>query len=176
MNLEIILCGEVVFDELSHPLVAGQHDIADPAAFLRDVFPTFVFELCLPEETLPAVHILIGRIRPGLIHPLIKSADLHAFRYGGKGPGFNVVLVRIEHRLRITVPDLHRPDEKLFPVRRLRIDVKKELRGIAYLGNGVKGVAPADHREERHRIEIEEERAGQMEEIPHQQIRRPCLL
>ena len=86
--------------------------------------------------------------------------------------------MRAEHILRIPVPDFQRTHIHIFVLISgdFRVDIQKQLCGVAYFGDGIKRMTATDYREVCYRIQREQKWARKMEEISHQQIRCPGLL
>ena len=167
---EIVLGREMLFDHLLHLFVAGHHDLADPAAFLRHVDAVFVEQFDAVELAVPGVDVLL--LRGALRQPerLIEPAGPDPVEDRAEFAALRVIGVREEHRVRRPFPHLFRADVDVF---RVGIDVKEQLGRVQDLVDRVDGMLSPDDREERHRIQDEQEGAGHPEKVAHHQVGRP---
>ena len=171
-DTEVILWPEVLFDEYPQALVAGHHDVAHPAALLVHGDPVFMQYLGLVEETVPGIHILFFQRPLETVHHLVEPAGLYTVPDRKDGSVRRTVKVGEEHGFGIAVPDLLGPDIYRIPVR-IGVYVQEQLGRIHDFGDRVEGMPSADDREERDRIENEQERAGDPEKIAHHQVGGP---
>ena len=108
---------------------------------------------------------------------MILHIRLHWYTVPDRKDGSVCRTVKVgkEHGFGIAVPDLLGPDIYRIPVR-VRVYVQEQLGRIHDFGDRVERMPSADDREESDRIENEQERAGDPEEIAHHQVGGPGSL
>ena len=170
---KIIFRREMLPDHLPHLFVTGHHDIAHPGAVFGNICAALMEQLGPVEEPVPGIGILFLGGTLGKPQGLIEPAGLHAVQDRAEPAAFRFIGMRKEHRIRIPVPDLLRTHIDAFAV---RIDVDEQLGGVQDLVDRLHGVLSPDDREEGDRVQDEQERAGDPEEIAHHQVRCPGRL
>ena len=108
MHLKVILRSEILLDKTAHTLVSGEHDVAHSRTFIGYVHAVFIEHLGSYKKAFPAVEILIERFSGFFVHESVKMADLGSLRKNSKAVVISSHAIRLEHRLGITVPHLHR--------------------------------------------------------------------
>jgi hypothetical protein len=120
-----------------------------------------------------AVDVLVLVLLADLLDRLIVPADADAVVDQLEFAGAPAVAVGHEHGVRIAPPDLQRVQVDPLLV---GAHVQQELGRLADAGDGVEGMPPPQHGEIGHRVQLEQVRAGDAEEVAHHQIGVPDRL
>ena len=160
----------IFLDQNAEVRILRQHDIAHSRTEMLHIRARLHPGLRLSEKALPAVRILVLAQKLLFLQLLIISGQPHALFCRLEGALLRKIDMRHEHRLGLSLPHLDRRHKDAVPH---RVYVQKELRRLSDLVDRLIGMLPADHGEIGDRIELKEERTGQMEKIAHHKVRRP---
>ena len=154
----------------AHARVSRHHHVAHLAAGAPHVLAVLVAGACLQEEPVPGIYVAVGGAVHLVAHARVEAAGVDARGEGAHLSRGKIETMREEHGGGVTAPDLEGVDEEAALVRR---DVDEELRGVVDLGDCGKRVVALDDGEVRHRVEREEIRAGEAEEVSHGEVGGP---
>ena len=170
---EVVRRREIGLDQPLEVFVLGHGAVDDLLLHLRRELPRGIRRSCHVEEPVVAVDVLVLVLLADLLDRLIVPADADAVVDQLEFAGAPAVAVGHEHGVRVAPPHLQRVEVDPFPV---GAHVQQKLGRLPDAGDGVEGMPAPQHGEVGHRVQLEQVRAGDAEEVAHHQVGVPHRL